>query len=246
MSALRHVFFCCVLWLTAASQVGAQPFAPKPGEYLAERGWGWLIIKPGRDGRPAFDLEALGSNMHRCSLNGTIDKGRAVLEGEEKDKPCLVNFSARGQDIEVKSNGACRMYCGMRAGFEGIYHLPSPGCERAQMRRTRDEFKKLYDRKAYAEARARLEPLLDACAKTLWFLDEGWIRNDLAITLHRLGDQAGCRRVLAKYVEEAALSDAEVERSYPPSDGEAYLPIIKAARTNLGFCRDPANRGGGK
>lgn len=230
-------FVLCAL----AGAAAAQTATPPTGEYLAERGWGVLLVKPGRDGRVPFDLQAMGGNMHSCSLDGTIERGRAVLEGDGSDKPCIVTFAAKGDGIEVTSNGACRNYCGARAGFEQIYLRPASGCTRAEVRRARDDFKRLYDRKAYGEARSRLEPVLASCSRTLWYPDEGWIRNDLAITLHRLGDQAACRRVLEKYAEEAALPDAEILANHPPSDGATILPILKAARTNLKLCRAAAS-----
>jgi len=233
----------CLLLLVAAlpSLACAQSVAPEPGEYLSERGWGQLVIRRERDARLVFALEARGSNFHSCSLEGEIRNGQATLEGEEK-KPCVVSFAPKGPNVDVKSNGACRLYCGARAAFEETYYRPAPNCGRAQMRRTRDEFKRLYDRKAYAEARAKLEPLLGGCAKTTDWLDDGWIRNDLAITLYRLGDLDGCRRVLQPLAEQAALPDQEVLGGYPPSDGEAFLPIVRAARANLKICGAPPGK----
>jgi hypothetical protein len=238
-------FICTLLFLvattlsaTAAGQTGTLA----PGEYLSERGWGQLVVKREPNARLTFAIEALGGNMHSCSLEGEIRNGRATLEGDEKDNACVVSFTAKGADIEVKPNTSCRMYCGARAGFDAVYHRPAPGCGRAAMRRTRDEFKRLYDRKAYAEARAKIEPLVTGCGKTTWWLDDGWLRNDLAITLYRLGDLEGCKRVLANLAEDAAKTDKDVLESFPPSDGESYLPIVRAARANLKVCSAPARK----
>lgn len=239
-----HAFRPSMAWLALmwASTMAIGQSAIVPGEYITERGWGQLSVKAGRDGRPVFAIEALGANGHSCSLDGPVDKGRAVLEGEDSHHPCVITFTAKGQGIDVRSNGTCRMYCGMRAGFDDFYVRPPPGCAVAQVRRTRNDFKRLYDRKDYRQAREKLDPVLANCEKYLWWLDEGWIRNDLAITMHRLGDHDRCRGLLSKYADDAALPDEEIAKGYPPSDAEGYLSVVKAVRTNLRLCTPASAR----
>lgn len=85
--------------------------------------------------------------------------------------------------------------------------------------------------------RAQLEPAFNNCAKTLDWLETGWIRNDLAITQYRLGDSAGCLRTLEPLAKDAAKSDAQIrDEMVAPTDVENWLPVVKAARTNLKLC----------
>jgi len=226
-----------VLGFAAVCAAAAEP-ALQPGDYLTESGWGTLIIKRGNGGTLNFQLEAMGGNAHSCGLDGEIRNGRATLEGMDKDKPCVVTFTVKGDGIAVDSVDAqiCRYYCGMRAAFEGLYMKAAPGCAPAAMRATRKEFKALYDRKDYAAARAKLEPAFNNCTKTLDWLETSWIRNDLAITQYRLGDNAGCLRTLEPLAKDAAKSDRQIQADFPPTDADNWLPVVKAARTNLKLC----------
>jgi hypothetical protein len=206
-----------------------------PGEYITEGGWGVLVVKPAPGG-PVFSLEAVGANFHICSVEGPIRNGVADLEGDGS-KRCVVRFRPQAGGVDVSSNGEpCRTYCGARAGFEGMYLRPAPGCAPSEVRRTRATFKQQFDRKAFAEARTLLEPVATRCAKTLQWADRSWIANDLALTAHRLGDHAACRRLLAPLDELAKSSDADIRGGYPPSDAEVALRIAQATRFNLKLC----------
>lgn len=138
--------------------------------------------------------------------------------------------------MKAETDEACRYYCGARAGFEGEYVRPAPACQPASIAKTRAEFKRLYDRKAYSEAVAVLEPVLKNCSKTMYWLDIGWVRNDLALTHAKLGHREICRQLLQPLAEDAAQTDDQIRENYPPSDAENYLPIVKATRTNLKLC----------
>lgn len=233
MSAVRLPILALALCAGVAAAAG-----PAPGEYITEQGWGRLSIGPAARGGAPFSIETVGANFHICGLEGRIVGDTATLEGDE-DGDCVVRFRSGPQGIAVEGNPACRTYCGMRAGFEGEYLRPAPGCGDAERRATRDAFKRQYDARRHADALATLSPLLQRCARTLSWLEAGEIRNDIAITQYRLGRRADCLRTLASFEEEAALSDDEIRGGYPPSDGEAWLPIVKAARFNLGLCRKP-------
>lgn len=216
-------------------------FAQAPGEYVTEGGWGTLVIGAPRGGANPFKIDALGSNFHACGLEGEIRGGKATLEGEEPKKPCIVTFKAVPQGLEVKgAEGACSQYCGVRAQFEGTYVKPAKGCAASEMKATRATFKRQYDAKKLDEARALLEPMLASCGKMLWWIDEGWVRNDLAITQYRLGDRAGCLKTLQPLSEDAAKTDAQLKDDYPPSDWDAYSRVVRATRANLKACKSPA------
>ncbi len=233
----------CVAVCVAVSLLGAA--APKkgvltlePGEYIADGGAGTLVIQRTAAGVLTFSIETIGANAHMCSLEGELRDGKGTLEGLEENEPCVVMITPTGDGmvVEGSGNGACRAYCGARAWFEMTYRRPSPACVAKAVSATRAKFKKLYDRKQFAEARATLEPVLKECTLSLDWITTGWIRNDLAITLHKLGDRAGCRAMLEPLAEDAALTDAEVREAYPPTDAEMFLPIVRATRTNLRLC----------
>jgi hypothetical protein len=173
-------------------------------------------------------------------VSGDIEKGRATLDRPNESEMCVITFgnSKNGDEIDVGANEACRHYCGARAWFAGTYVRPAVGCRTGEVRRSRHEFKRLYDAKRYPEARAIMDRLLVTCARTLEINDERRMRNDLAVTLHKVGEFGTCRDVLAPLAEDAGLSDAELEKRYVGVvDRETYMPIVRAARTNLALCK---------
>ena len=231
----------CSCALPAAAQV-------PPGVYVTEGGWGTLDVKPG--GRN-FEIDTVGANGHVCEMKGTLrgtgpggtagTAGSAVgrAETDEKDKPCTIRFTPKdgGIDVAPGENGACSYFCGMRAGVAGVYFKPAPGCSPDVVAKGRASFKRLYDQKAYAQARDTLAPFLERCVKTMVSNEADWIRNDLSITLYRLKDYAGCLKVLQPLAEQVAMTDAQIKDSLPPFEGEQAVPVARAARTNLRLCK---------
>jgi hypothetical protein len=233
MRAAGLLALACAAFSTAA---GAQQLGV--GEYLTERGWGTLAIT--RDAnRLGFSIEAVGGNQHVCGLDGDILGGKAVLEAHEPRKPCVVTFTPRRDGIEVKANDGriCNFFCGAHARFEGLYLKVSTACLPKSVKQNRAAFKLAYDRKDYAAAQAHLAPMLADCARTLDPIDEGWMRNDLALAQYRAGDSAACRRSLQTLEKAAAQDDESLRVDRAPIDGERYVALIKAVRTNLKLCR---------
>ena len=223
------------LLLLATGAVPAQAETPAPGEYVTERGWGTLRVSSQAGGATTFTIGSIGSNMHTCELEGDILNARASLEVDE-GKRCIVDFVTKTDGVEVTGNDACRYFCGARASFDGLYLKVPEGCSGRAQSETRERFKRLYDRKKYADARASLEPLLERCGRILGWLDAGWIRNDLALTQHKLGDDRACWQTLEPLAADAAKTDEGIADAFPPADADAYLPIVKATRTNLRLC----------
>jgi hypothetical protein len=182
-----------------------------------------------------FKIDAFGANGHTCSLDGDIQENQAKLEGDES--PCIVKFNVSAKGIDVTSNEACRYFCGMRAHFDGTYFKPAPGCSSDERSSARDAFKASYAKKDYAAARTKLEPLLTQCAPLLSWLEKPSIRNDLAVTLYHLHDRAACLSVLEPLAEDASKTDDAIRDNYPPTDADDYLPLVKAAQTNLKLCK---------
>ncbi len=206
--------------------------APAPGVYVLDGGNGSLTIAQ-KGAATHFDIQVTGGNAHQCQLEGSV-KGD---QGQVTDDACTVRFTATKGGLEVKalSDEPCRAWCGMRAWFEGRYLVPSEGCTAKAIDAARARFKQHYAAKAWALAKADLQPLLDTCTPQLFRLDHWWIRNDLAVTLHHLGDDAQCLRTLAPMEELAAQPDDEVGAAEPTFQDE-YLKLAKATRTNVKLC----------
>lgn len=226
--------------LISAAAPGAGPDALAPGVYVYEGGHGTIeVSRNGASGGLRFDVSTWGANGHTCTLDGELRPGEAAAtlreEADGPDETCTVTFAPRPDGVGVSASEPCRRYCGMRAGFEGTYRRPPPICEPANVQAFRKEFKRLYDAKAHADAKSTLEPLL-ACEPFLDELELGWIRNDLAVTRHKLGDDPGCRALLAPHASLAATSDAQLREQLPPADAEAYGSLARATRYNLKLC----------
>ncbi len=232
-----------ILALLVAGVCFAQSPAPAvpAGEFVTEKSWGLLIVKSDKQGKLQFSIEAVGDNGHGCSLEGAIKGNTAVLEADEPSKPCTVKFVPTKDGIQVSSvpEFSCNFYCGMRASFEGLYLRAPAACRVDAMDKTRVAARKQYDRKAYAEARLLLDTTLKDCQRFLGHVTEGWYRNDLAVTLHKLKDFPACREALQPLAADAARKDAQIREDYAPTDAEIYLPVVKAARTNLKLCAAP-------
>ena len=246
VSSLAWTSIVIIATTLCSLNAAAQAVAPtlKPGEYISEQNRGQLVLKPGKGAALSFAIESVGDNGHTCSLEGELQverelrRGRAKLEAAEEKTPCVVNMTATPAGIEVKGSesGSCSFYCGMRAAFDATYFQPAPACREKAVTATRTSFKRLYDGKKFSEAQALLEPLLKDCKRSLYWLDEGRIRNDLAVTLHKLGNLAGCRDVLKPLSEDARLSNTQLQESYAPTDLESVMPIVRSTRTNLKLC----------
>ena len=240
MSAKPAALCCFVLFFLAETATCfAQSVAFQPGEYLTRGGWGQLLVEADTRGQISFSISATGGNGHQCELAGEIRDRVALLAVEGKDEPCAVKFSPGSEGIAVAPQNldVCHSFCGARASFEGFYFRPAKGCTTSEVTNRREEFKRLYDKKAYANAKATLHPLLHDCRRTLHQWDKAWIRNDLAITQYRLGDLASCRETLRPLTADARAPEAKLLEGFSPVDGDSYRPILKATRTNLRLCR---------
>jgi hypothetical protein len=233
-----HALFLAIVILLIASSIAlAQETQLQPGVYLTEHGWGTLTIEKDSGDRLSFTILTVGSNSHTCSLDGKITRGKSFLESGEKDRPCVVTFAPQGRNIKVTgSNPECRFYCGMRASFEALYMKPPKNCAPIARQKARNDFKRLYNKKSYTQARDKLETLLSNCSEFIGWIEGGWLRNDLAITLYKLRDFEGCRKTLAGFSADIAKTEEQLREDYPPSDADSYIPVVKAARTNLKLC----------
>jgi hypothetical protein len=219
------------LVLLGANLASAQTSTPTEGEYVISDGaWGTLQVQP----RGKFSIQTTGANAHICELDGVIVDGKSKIG----KSACQVSFKAERQDVKVTTNGAeaSRAFFGLRAWFEGTYRKPEPLCERKSINESKKKFKKSYVAKDYASALAVIQPVATQCKPFLHWIESAWVMNDLALTQFKLGDRAACIQTLKDLAPDAAKSDKEITGNYPPSDSEAYLPVVQATRTNLRLC----------
>lgn len=218
--------------------------ALKAGEYLTEGGWGYLKISEDEKASTHFSIEVMGSNGHSCSLAGVIREGKSIPDEQEGNEPkCVVNFVVKNNGIDVTeqelSNSElnyCSYFCGARASFTWLYLNVTQNCVPSVLDKTSKKFKQLYDKKAYSEAYALLQPTFQQCEKTLTWLEQKWLRNDLALTAYKLGNTSNCQLWLQPLLEESRKTDEMLKEDYPPTDYENVLPVIKATRTNAKLC----------
>ena len=234
-----------VVLLAGLAAVGRAGDALQPGEYILGRGVGTLTVRPPSQGTQAFSISVVGANAHTCELGGKIQRGRSTPDDQDQQPACEVRFEKSGPSaLEVKTNDAdaCHSYCGARAWFEGTYALPPAGCTSVDIQRSRDAFKKAYDRRDYAQAQRLLSPVLLQCKAVISPWDEDWIRNDLALTQHRLGQDAACLELLSVLAKDAQASERDPQAwkdnlALAPVESDIYAGIIAATRTNLKLCR---------
>jgi hypothetical protein len=217
--------------------------SPETGEYATDHGWGRLLISRQGSGSTSFSIETTtGESI--CRLGGqVVDSSGVVIEGNDRTS-CAIRFSESESGIAISTTtpDECRSLCGDNAGFEGVYRRVGRGCHSDEIESTRREFKLLYDQKKYQSALAMLTPVLDNCAALLDWEEAGRIRNDIALTQHKVGLDASCLKTLEPYAEDARKEDDEAANGWPPALSDRYLAVIKAARTNIRLCSAGAKK----
>jgi len=228
----------CAIGVSCANAAPLPP-APAPGEYVASGGWAVLRVTRVAGDAAQFSIRSEGANGHACALNGALRDGHVLVSNLPPASACVVHFATRGRAVDVSTNAdpSCQpSFCGVRAGFTGQYLRTPPGCSTAERRQIGDDFKHAYDGKNFGAAQSQARRLLDGCADTMDWNERSRLRNDLAVTEYHLGHYTECIGVLQPLAEDAARTDAELRERLPPADYENDLPIVQAARTNLGLC----------
>lgn len=236
--SVSNLFLYCLL-LVFSRVVYANPML-KSGEYIEAGGSGNLLISHEPNVKLTFSMEIIRVNGHSCSLEGEILDGRSILISDDQaNDSCVVMFTptSDGIDVNAEDYNNCRSYCGARADLSGTltFLRPAAGCDASSLASSLEKFKRFYEGKAFGKAQKVLAPLLANCKKTLGWLEEGQIRNDLAITQYHLGHPIDCLKTLEPLAVNAASLDEELNLA--PSDAFDYLPILHAARTNLRLCK---------
>jgi len=220
----------------AQNEVTATTIAP--GHYATDQGWGWLVIDPRKNRSSGFSVETRSTFAEGCEFGGELTGRTGVAQRDNSS--CIISFTPtiKGVALKLEKEEACRELCGLNGSFESEYlRDANPSCMPAAVEETHDGFKRLYDRKNYRGALELLQPVLSNCTAFLDALNLGSIRNDLAITQYKNGQRAECIATLRPYQIDARRGDKAVLQDWGrPDVAEAYLAIIKAARTNLRLC----------
>lgn len=226
------------LWLVSAYATDAVPL----GEYVLTGDRGRLKIER-RDGKEIFSIDSMGGNCHTCDLSGRLSGTTAETVDEvpsNGNTVCRIrmNPSPDGGQITVEplTEEACRQYCGMRAGFNGVYRKPQGRCTKPGQRNARDAFIRNYRAKRFNEAVAVLRPVLEQCSEFLDWIEVDRVRNDLALAYLRTGNTEQCVETLRvttafEYADEKAL-----RKELPPCDFDNYLPTAQATWHNMRLC----------
>jgi hypothetical protein len=137
---------------------------------VLEGGRGSLTI----DQTGGFAIDVLGANAHQCQLEGAVTGAQGKVTGDA----CAVRFEPDAAGIEVKvvegGDAPCRAWRGARAWFEGHSLRPPEGCSTTAIDAARASFKQHSSAKAWALAKADLQPVLEKCTKVLFRFDLGW------------------------------------------------------------------------
>ncbi len=238
------VCFCILLGLLPTA-IQAEANDISVGEYIPDGRRGILIISKSKNQPLHFKIQAIASDNF-CELEGDIQNHQSVIDKNNNESGCVLEFSAKGKKIEVsteKTFEECSEPCGAHTAFQGLYSKLPTGCTSKEFSAKYKQFNHLYAIKAYDKAEAILKPLLKRCAKTLDWLAIGRISNDLAVTQYHLGQYKNCQQTLAPirasmYPNGETLPDTEekLRETLLPKDFDVYLPIAKATWHNWKLC----------
>lgn len=245
MSVMNRLLQFCSALVLAGAALPSLAATIVPTEYVAEGSNNVMRVTPGNGGKLNFSVEIFDwTDTRMCSAEGEIVGNKAVLRRKDMAEDCIVTFLPDKNYMEVRTSEACsKSYCKEESGFDGFYER-FPGCTIAERAATRKQFRALYDKKDYAAAMAKLDPVLVSCRKALSQVEQGWIRNDLALVQLKLGLADRCLATLKPLAGDADKSDEELAANFANCQGckkdmlAKRMPMIRATRTNLRLCRD--------
>lgn len=209
---------------------------PPPGRYL--RSGGVLTVKRAPDGTLHFSIETVGANCHSCALDGTVTHGIGTVAGDSPDETCRIRLNTQGDTVEVQplTASGCRNDCGMRASFDGDYHLPSAACTESGRRAGREAALRSYRARNYRAAAGAYAAQLGQCAPFMDWIEQDRLRNDLALAQFHAGDATACLKTLDA-TEAGGVRDEDALREHlPPCDFDTYLKVARATWHNRALC----------
>lgn len=228
-----------VVLFANAMMLGGAASAQEAGTYVREGNTGVLVVKPSSDGTASFKIVSYGSGLHTCEIEGPLRERRGTVPTARGE--CEITFepATGGIKVEAAEEGkeACAGFCGAGADFDGVYLSEDETCTPKERSKARSRFKRLFDKKAYAEARELLQPVLESCSATMAQDEQYWFRNDLAFTLARLGEKQACLDMLEPLIGDSNSSDDELREKYGPVWADTFVRLKKATLANLKACR---------
>ena len=114
--------------------------------------------------------------------------------------------------------------------FPAFGAIPEPeACESKAFARQKEAFYLAYSRQDFLGAKSLLDPILSC---------QNAPRNDMAVTLHHLGNDEGCLAVLMPLLELAKTPDARMPTA-PRPYWDRQRRLARQTRTNLRLCNYP-------
>ena len=243
----KSMMFGCLFTLTAYSMAFAQEVEPpdtRPTEsydLLGHYGMGSLDLwRAGSDLEGAsFRINTVSERGNVCDVSGVIRQQKSVFKTD--DGICEVHFTPNQNRIMVKGSSpqACGYFCGSGAYFMGDYLKTPAECSEGAKEKTNQLFKRQYRAKQYTQAVGTLRQMWQTCEPAMHWLEEMQIRNNLAVTYAKMGDQDQCRKILQPYQKEIISKNPMQERDPPVTYlfEEEYKVQLKNARYNWKLCR---------
>ena len=185
---MKKALLLCALAATAtaaAAPAAAKRYATAEGDDVE----GMLTITGSRFGLVSF------ANGDECELEGRIKNG-TWRDG----RGCVVRFkfSGKNQDtVEVRDDGECSSYCGVKARFESVYTALPALCTKEGSKASDQRYRAAYRAKRYPEALKIKQQYVDRCIRFNGYTARIRPYNDLAESQLHTGDKAACRRALA-------------------------------------------------
>ena len=184
--ALLPLLLCALAATAAAAPAAAKRYATAEGDDVE----GMLTITGSR-----FELVSF-ANGDECDLEGRIKNG-TWRDG----RGCVVRFkfSGKNQDtVEVRDDGECSSYCGVKARFESVYTALPALCTKEGGKASDQRYRAAYRAKRYPEALKIKQQYVDRCIRFNGYTARIRPYNDLAESQLHTGDKAACRSTLAQ------------------------------------------------
>tara|TARA_B110001454_G_scaffold219191_1_gene251101 strand:- start:19356 stop:20069 length:714 start_codon:yes stop_codon:yes gene_type:complete len=207
-----------------------------PGEYLAERGRGHLLITARKKGQ-YFKINGYGANGHSCFAEGISENNTNTQEDMGQDTPCKITFTPKSDLIQVSTTDGCQGMCGARATIDQEYYKIDDICLGKNKNKNLKLFKTYYSKKTYDLAEKTLRKVYDSCKKYMSIFEELDVVNDLAVTYKNLNKKDDCLNLIKPFDEQADMSETDIKEGYPPADADSLLPIAKKLKFNRELCR---------
>lgn len=211
------------------------------GVYEARGGMSTLKIAQGKDGTLLFVMDTTGANGHVCGLDGRLRGLVGLANVGASQAACVIDFKPGKLSLSVSTSTpeACRIFCGVRAWFEGEYFSPPQGCAATERKARRKAFTERYRAGQYQSALETITAFYTQCADFLDWIEIDAVRNDMAVTQWHLGNKAACLAVLKDTRGARQTNEDALGADLPPADLAGYLPVAKATWFNLKQCAKP-------